>query len=161
MKKGTFPYSETKRKERGTMRKMIVVLSLLLTVFIPTVSYSQDKGTKDLEDADKREALDIRNKLGENIKRLSLLSEDMKREYTSMSASQPENRFLIMNCRENVANTEGIYRYVVHGCTNSKGCGHTRHKTKRGFNRVNIPIGHFMQPSKSDFVSFVTAWSFS
>jgi hypothetical protein len=115
VKKETFPYSETKRKERGTMKKMIVVLSLLLTVFIPKVSYSQDKGTRDLEDADKREVLDVRNKLGENIKRLSLLSEDMKQVYTSMGASQPENRFLIMHCRENVANTEGIYRYVVDG----------------------------------------------
>jgi hypothetical protein len=115
VKKEPFPYSETKRKERGTMKKMIVVLSLLLTVFIPKVSYSQDKGTADLEDADKREVLDVRNKLGENIKRLSLLSEDMKQLYTSMGASQPENRFLTMHCRENVANTEGIYRYVVDG----------------------------------------------
>jgi hypothetical protein len=88
VKKETFPYSETKRKERGTMKKMIVVLSLLLTVFIPKVSYSQDKGTRDLEDADKREVLDLRNKLGENIKRLSLLSEDMKRVYLTKKEKQ-------------------------------------------------------------------------
>jgi len=46
-------------------------------------------------------------------------------------------------------------------CTYSKGCGHTRHETKRGFNLTYIPFWPFMQLSKSNFVSFVTAWSFS
>jgi hypothetical protein len=98
---------------RSTMKKIMIVLSLMSMVFIPGVSYSQGKRTEDLKGLDKQEVLNVRNKLADNAKTLSLLSEEIKQLYTSMSASQSEGRFLIMHCGENIANIEGIYRYVA------------------------------------------------
>jgi hypothetical protein len=98
---------------RSTMKKIMIVLSLMSMVFIPGVSYSQGKRTEDLKGLDKQEVLNVRNKLAGNANTLSLLSEEIKQLYTSMSASQSEGRFLIMHCGENIANIEGIYRYVA------------------------------------------------
>jgi hypothetical protein len=93
------------------MKKMIVLLSLLLTVLIPKPSYSQKAETKDLKQVDKQEVLDIRNSLTENAEQLSSIGENLKPVYTSMSASQAEDRFLTMHSRENISNIVGIYRY--------------------------------------------------
>lgn len=94
------------------MKKMIVVLSVLVAILIPNVSFSQRETEKDLKDSDKLEILNIRNELRDNIKKLSVLKEDLRRIYTSMSAHQAEDRFLIMHSRENVENVEGIYMYL-------------------------------------------------
>jgi hypothetical protein len=105
---------KTKKGKAGTMmKKMIVLLSLLLAVLIPKPSYSQKAGTKDLKQVDNQEVLDIRNSLTENAEKLSSIGENLKRIYTSMSASQAEGRFLTMYSRENISNIAGIYRYVA------------------------------------------------
>jgi hypothetical protein len=95
------------------MKKMIVVLSLLLTVFIPRASSSQEEGTKALKDVEKREVLDVKTKLMEATQTLSLVTKDLKEVYTSMDSGQAQERFAVIHCRENVANIEGIYRYIV------------------------------------------------
>ena len=103
-----------KKGKVGTMmKKMIVLLSLLLAVLTPKSSYSQEVGTKDLRQLDKGEVLDIRNRLTENAEKLSSIGENLKRVYTSMSASQAEAQFLTMHSRENIMNIAGIYRYVA------------------------------------------------
>ena len=95
------------------MKKMIVLLSLLLTVLAPKPSYSQEAGTKNLKQWGKGEMLDIKNRLTENAEKLSSIGENLKRACTSMSASQAEDRFLTMHSRENITNIAGIYRYVA------------------------------------------------
>ena len=95
------------------MKKMIVLLSLLLTIVIPKASYSQKAGPKDLNQVDKQEVLDIRNRLTESAEKLSSIGENLKRVCTAMGASQPEERFLTMHSRENIMNIAGIYRYVA------------------------------------------------
>jgi hypothetical protein len=45
-------------------------------------------------------------------------------------------------------------------CTSSNGFGQDRSKTKRGFQFSYNPFLLFKQVSKSDFASFVKAWSF-
>lgn len=95
------------------MKKMIVLLFLLLTVLTPKPSYSQEGDRKDLKQLDKGEVLDIRNRLTENAEKLSSIGENLKRVYTSMTASQAEGRFLTMHSRENITNIAGIYRYVA------------------------------------------------
>lgn len=97
------------------MKKTIIVLSLVLAVFIPNVSYSQEKETKALKDAEKRETSDIKSSLTDRTKTLSILREDLKRIYTSMNSGQAKERFAIIHCRENIANIEGIYRYAADG----------------------------------------------
>jgi len=116
----TFPNGEmmdktTNKKGKGgtMMKKMIVLLSLLMTVLIPRPSYSQEAGTKDLRQLDKAEVLDIRSRLTQNAEKLSSIGENLKRACTSMGASQAEDRFLAMHSRENIMNIAGIYRYVA------------------------------------------------
>ena len=101
-----------KRKETERMKKMIVILSVLITISIPEVSFSRKEITKNLYDLDKLEILNIRNKLRESIKNLSVVKEDLKLIYISMSACEAKERFLVMQSRENVENIERIYMYL-------------------------------------------------
>ena len=61
---------------------------------------------------DKLEILSIKKELRDNIKTLSLIKDDLKQIYTSMSAHQAKDRTLIINSRKNVENIEGIWIYI-------------------------------------------------
>jgi len=93
-------------------KRMMVLFSLLLTIFIPEVSFSQNEVINDSKDLDKLEILSIKNELRDNIKTLSLIKDDLKKIYTSMSAHQAKDRSLIINSCKNVENIEGIWMYL-------------------------------------------------
>lgn len=103
---------EITRKEIDVMKKTIVLLLLLLTFFVPNVSSSQNGITTGSKDIDKLEILNIKNKLGDYIKELSVIKNNLKQIHTSMSASQAKERFYIIHSRENIENIQGIYMYV-------------------------------------------------
>ena len=94
------------------MKRMMVLFSLLLTIFIPEVSFSQNEIIKDSKDLDKLEILSLKKELRDNIKTLSLIKDDLKQIYTSMSAHQAKDRSLIINSCKNVENIEGIWIYI-------------------------------------------------
>lgn len=90
----------------------MVLFSLLLTIFIPEVSFSQNEIIKDSINLDKLEILSIKKELRHNIKTLSLIKDDLKQIYTSMSAHQAKDRFIIINSCKKVENIKGIWMYV-------------------------------------------------
>ena len=94
------------------MKKVIVILSLLCTIFFPKESFSQNEITKNLKDLGKLEIANIKNELCDNTKTLSQLKEDLKRIYTSMSASQAKDRFLIIRSCKDVKNIERMYAQI-------------------------------------------------
>jgi len=94
------------------MKKTIVLLLLLLTFFVPNVSFSQNGIATGSKDIDKLEILNIKNKLEDYIKELSVIKNDLKQIYTSMSASQAKEQFYIIHSRENIGNIQEIYMYV-------------------------------------------------
>jgi len=65
-----------------------------------------------VEDLDRSEILEIKDVLRNKTEDLSLLKTELLTVYTSMTAHQGMERYLIMRSRENIANIEGIYRYV-------------------------------------------------
>ena len=99
-------------KERNKMKEITLILAFFVTILIPGISLSQHEVTGDVEDLDRSEILEIKDVLRNKTEDLSLLKTELLTVYTSMTAHQGMERYLIMRSRENIANIEGIYRYV-------------------------------------------------
>lgn len=74
---------------------------------------SQKAMIEDSRDWNKTDIVNIRNKLRESAKKLSVLKDELKVIYTSVDSSQTEERFLIIHTRENIERIQGIWAYVV------------------------------------------------
>ena len=99
-------------KEGNKMKEITLILAFFVTILIPGISLSQHEVTGDVEDLDRSEILEIKDVLRNKTEDLSLLKTELLTVYTSMTAHQGMERYLIMRSRENIANIEGIYRYV-------------------------------------------------
>ena len=99
-------------KEGNKMKEITLILAFFVTILIPGISLSQHEVTGDVEDLDRSEILEIKDVLRNKTEDLSLLKTELLTVYTSMPAHQGMERYLIMRSRENIANIEGIYRYV-------------------------------------------------
>lgn len=99
-------------KEGNKMKEITLILAFFITMLIPGISLSQHEVTGDVEDLDRSEILEIKDVLRNKTEDLSLLKTELLTVYTSMTAHQGMERYLIMRSRENIANIEGIYRYV-------------------------------------------------
>jgi hypothetical protein len=94
------------------MKEITLILAFFVTILIPGISLSQHEVTADVEDLDRSEILEIKDVLRNKTEDLSLLKKELLTVYTSMTAHQGKERYLVMRSRENIANIEGIYRYV-------------------------------------------------
>jgi len=105
---------EGRGKEMDRMRKIIVmlILPLLLTVFVPDVSFSESEITKGLKDPDRLQIQHIKNELRHSIETLSGIEEDLRPICTAMGAHESKERFFLIHCRENIENIERIYAYL-------------------------------------------------
>ena len=99
-------------KEGNKMKEITLILAFFVTILIPGISLSQHEVTADVEDLDRSEILEIKDVLRNKTEDLSLLKKELLTVYTSMTAHQGMERYLVMRSRENIANIEGIYRYV-------------------------------------------------